>query len=462
MTMKLTLPLIAIASIAVAGCSSGAQCVGYCDADSGEVDSGDDDTGGVPTASSSGTTDDTAASDSTSEESDTGSDSSGGEPTDLCDGDPFAVCLPATEDADALCLCSEPLGISADHFSAVPVDFDGDGNLDLLTFPGSEPYFQPFLTTDRGLEPQEVVETPSEVSFFVAGRMIAGALHFIPFRNFGNAEIWSWTPGAAITVTPFTAAIPDDVAFNWYLADFDADGAVDLMELWSPELGDASASVSFDVMGAPSLWSTPAPNNPFASAQICRLDDDAADDVLLGSLRSGQQPLLGQPMTASMTLGDTLSGARGLCKDLDGDGDADLFAPAVCSDCSPPFGPYVVYEQTTPLQFEQVASGGELGEGLVSSGSTTMHLHDASAFDIVSLGRDGVLAPLDPPKTNFAVRRATGPLSWEEGRYSTTVGFGVETVVPIDVDLDGLDELVVRIVDEDGERGLYLYRLVTE
>ena len=172
-------------------------------------------------------------------------------------------------------------------------------------------------------------------------------------------------------------------------------------------------------------------------------------------------PFFGTPMQSSLVEGAPLETSEGRCVDLDGDGDADLFSPSSCYDCSAPFGPFTVWEQTAPMVFEVVASGDEFSEDLYGGDGTLMHLFDPDALDMIHVIRDATL--LSDPKTNFAVRRALAPLEWEHGRHMQAFGFEADRNTPLDVDLDGLDELVLTAtIGETIERDVYLYRLATE
>ena len=365
-----------------------------------------------------------------------GSSSSGG--STACGGAEGAICLPEEE----LCLC--PGELLASSYAFV-VDLDGDGHDDVLVRDFERSMLFPYVSTPGGLvphEPESLGDTPSVYDVVVDDAGIVTLL-----ASGDDYVLLEYTlDGGLNPVVPATALSPLDVG-GGQLGDFDGDGSLDASVIWyDGETESSGVRVTYDVRSAtPTIWDpAPVELGPFSNI-VCDVDGDGPDDLLL-AISYVPQWLWGNPAGPPMEFGSQTFEFEGApkCRDLDGDGDLDLLVPAGCGDCSPLFGGYTVYEQTAPRVFE-VAQVGEPFEPDIFGGATRVaRLFDPSEDVLVSLAPGETFGVIERFPIRFGVRRPVGPLQWE-GTWAEGPVMYVNFAGVVDVDHDGIDELLVRV-----------------
>ena len=384
------------------------------------------------------TSDRTSSSDGTS--SSEGSSSTGG--STACGGAEGAICLPE----ENLCLCPGELLPS---YLAFVVDLDGDGHDDVLVRDFESSMLFPYVSTPGGLvahDPESLGDTPSVYDIVVDD---AGTVTLLASGD--DHVLLEYTlDGGLNPIVPATSLSPMDVGAG-RLGDFDGDGTVDASVTWyDGETESSGVRVTYDVRSpTPTIWDPAlAELGPFSNI-VCDADGDGPDDLML-SISFAPQWLWGNPAGPPMELGSQMFGFEGvpICRDLDGDGDLDLFVPAGCSDCNPQFGGYTVYQQTEPRVFELAQVGQSFSPDAHGGTTRVARLFDPSEDVLVSLGSGAVLGDTLP--LNVAVRRPVGPLQWE-GTWGQGPVMEASLAGVVDVDHDGIDELLVQVQTVPGD-----------
>ena len=444
-------PSTEIGTIATGGQSTGAQT------NPGSSTAGIPSTGGWTVTSSPPPTDGT-----TSDSDDTASSSTGAlaEP---CGGSPIALCMPADGKNPRVCFCPQPPLWAQNRVTVF--DLDDDGSDDLLAWTWGETTVIPLLTTPDGLVAQPEATLPD--ALFI-GNVIAGptgTVWVLARNNEPAPALLEFTLDGGFTSHPLaTTSIPADSGSSQVVGDFDGDGAPDMAEAWGIDDGAAGISVLYDALADPVLgsWAQPQMQNSWPTVyRSCDIDGDGADD-LLASREFTPIVLWGNLGSLEMTPGAPMPWFEGGpdCKDMDGDGDLDVFVSHACSDCSALFGGYTVIEQTRPGVLELGESDQTLHPDALGGRTVPAHLFDPNEVVLVSLGRNEVIRFPPESTTNFGFRRPTGHMQWDGGRFTQIEDREMHLRGVVDVDHDGLDELVVATIDpRPGGEVLVIYAL---
>ncbi|HDS1679051.1 TPA: DUF4347 domain-containing protein [Pseudomonas putida] len=227
-------------------------------------------------------------------------------------------------------------------------DFDNDGDVDVLV--GVNGATGVFLRNDGG------VFAPGNSSSFpapaAASRMVVGDFDNdgaidILYQTAGNNSAWAYAhnngngtfTSLSLALSPFNGlTLPDHAGNNYFVADFDGDGDIDILATVNGQTGTYlrnNGNGSFT-----SLATTGFPA-PLASGRVIvgDFDGDGAADILYQTGGNGSAfqyaksngdgtftltPLAGSPFNGLSLLDHTGTNYR--VGDFDGDGDLDVFA----------------------------------------------------------------------------------------------------------------------------------------